>query len=88
MLNNLLYTSGRILLLVFAGVMLKMNIHRHGILPAGSKIFVSNHPSATDPFMIHIISREQTERADHRQGFHRARISAGSCAKCGKSRCL
>jgi len=36
-----------------------MTIRRHVTLPAGSKIFVSNHPSATDPFMIHIISRHQ-----------------------------
>jgi 1-acyl-sn-glycerol-3-phosphate acyltransferase len=58
MLNKMLYTVGRILLLLYAGLMLKLNIHRHGALPAGPKIFVSNHPSATDPFMIHIISRE------------------------------
>jgi 1-acyl-sn-glycerol-3-phosphate acyltransferase len=59
MLNSMLYTVGRILLLVFAGLMLKLNIRRHGILPGGPKIFVSNHPSATDPFMIHIIVRER-----------------------------
>jgi 1-acyl-sn-glycerol-3-phosphate acyltransferase len=58
MLNKMLYTVGRILLLLYAGLMLKLNIHRHGVLPAGPKIFVSNHPSATDPFMIHIMSRE------------------------------
>ena len=58
MLNNMQYTLGRILLLLYAGLMLTLSIHRLGILPAGPKIFVSNHPSATDPFMIHIISRE------------------------------
>ena len=58
MLNNILFTVGRVLLLLYAGLMLKLSIHRHGVLPAGPKIFVSNHPSATDPFMIHTISRE------------------------------
>jgi 1-acyl-sn-glycerol-3-phosphate acyltransferase len=59
MLNNALYTLGRIVLLLYAGLMLKLTIRRLGILPAGPKIFVSNHPSATDPFMIHIIARER-----------------------------
>ena len=59
MLNSPLYTLGRIILLLYAGLMLKLSIRRLGILPAGPKIFVSNHPSATDPFMIHIISRER-----------------------------
>jgi 1-acyl-sn-glycerol-3-phosphate acyltransferase len=58
MLNNMLYRVGRTLLLLYAGLMLKVNIHRHGRLPGGAKIFVCNHPSATDPFMIHIITRE------------------------------
>ena len=59
MLNNTLYTLGRIILLLFGAVMLKLTIQRHGKLPAGPKIFVCNHPSATDPFMIHIIARER-----------------------------
>jgi 1-acyl-sn-glycerol-3-phosphate acyltransferase len=59
MLNNTLYALGRIVLLLFAGLMLKLTIRRLGIMPAGPKIFVSNHPSATDPFMIHIISPER-----------------------------
>jgi len=59
MLNNPLYTLGRLVLLLYAGLMFQLNIRRLGILPAGPKIFVSNHPSATDPFMIHIISPER-----------------------------
>jgi 1-acyl-sn-glycerol-3-phosphate acyltransferase len=58
MVNNSLYTLGRLLLLLYASLMLKLNIHQHGIMAPGPKIFVSNHPSATDPFMIHILSRE------------------------------
>jgi 1-acyl-sn-glycerol-3-phosphate acyltransferase len=59
MLNNPLYTLARLLLLLYAGLMLKLSIRRLGRLPDGPKIFVSNHPSATDPFMIHIISPER-----------------------------
>ncbi|HVM72708.1 MAG TPA: lysophospholipid acyltransferase family protein [Anaerolineales bacterium] len=59
MLNNPLYTLARLVLLLYAGLMLKLSIRRLGLLPAGPKIFVSNHPSATDPFMIHIISPER-----------------------------
>jgi 1-acyl-sn-glycerol-3-phosphate acyltransferase len=59
MLNNPLYALGRIILLLYATLMLKLTIHRQGILPAGPKIYVSNHPSATDPFMIHVITRER-----------------------------
>jgi len=58
MLNNPLYSLGRIVLLLYAALMFKLSIRRQGILPAGPKIYVSNHPSATDPFMIHIITRE------------------------------
>jgi 1-acyl-sn-glycerol-3-phosphate acyltransferase len=55
----MLYSAGWILLWLYAGLMLKMSVQRHGKLPGGPKIFVSNHPSATDPFMIHIIGRER-----------------------------
>jgi 1-acyl-sn-glycerol-3-phosphate acyltransferase len=44
---------------MFALVMLRLDIHRHSRLPSGPMIFVANHPSATDPFLIHMISRER-----------------------------
>jgi len=59
MLQTVLYASVRLMLRFYAGLMLKMDIHHKGLLPAGPKIFVPNHPSATDPFMIHLVSREQ-----------------------------
>ena len=59
MLNHTFYSLGRLILLLFAAVMLKLTIQRHGLLPAGPKIFVCNHPSATAPFMIHMIARER-----------------------------
>jgi 1-acyl-sn-glycerol-3-phosphate acyltransferase len=58
-LEKVLYFVAWAFLWLYATVVLRKSIHRHANLPAGSKIFVSNHPSATDPFMIHIISRQQ-----------------------------
>jgi 1-acyl-sn-glycerol-3-phosphate acyltransferase len=39
--------------------MLRFDIHRYSHLPASPMIFVANHPSATDPFLIHMILRKQ-----------------------------
>jgi 1-acyl-sn-glycerol-3-phosphate acyltransferase len=44
---------------VYGFLLLRMSISRHGKLPVGPKIFVSNHPSATDPFMIHIVTHQK-----------------------------
>jgi 1-acyl-sn-glycerol-3-phosphate acyltransferase len=38
--------------------MFKLNILRLTQLPAGPKILVANHPSATDPFIIHLLVKE------------------------------
>ncbi len=59
MVHRALYVAGRGLLWAYASLMLKLDIHRHELLAAGPKIFVCNHPSATDPFLIHIIARER-----------------------------
>ncbi len=59
MIQKGLYFMAWGFLWLFAQVLLKFSIRRHIKLPLGSKIFVSNHPSATDPFMIHIITRHQ-----------------------------
>jgi 1-acyl-sn-glycerol-3-phosphate acyltransferase len=58
MQNKLLYNFGRTFIRLFAFVMLQMEIQRHADLPAGPKIFVANHPSATDPFLIHLVSSQ------------------------------
>ena len=57
--QKILYFTAWGFLWVYATLVLRKSIHRHDALPAGSKIFVSNHPSATDPFMVHILSRRQ-----------------------------
>lgn len=45
---------------LYARVMLKLDIRWHAApLPAGPKLFVANHPSASDPFLIHLLSFRQ-----------------------------
>ncbi len=58
-LQKILYFAAWAFLWVYGALLLRLSIRRHASLPAGSKIFVSNHPSATDPFMIHIVSRHR-----------------------------
>ncbi len=50
------YWLGRTLIRLYAGLLLSLHIQRQSDLPAGPKIFVANHPSATDPFLIHLLS--------------------------------
>ena len=59
MFQGFLYITGWAFVRVFALVMLRFDIRRHSNLPSGPMIFVANHPSATDPFLIHMISRKQ-----------------------------
>ena len=44
------------LIRLYARLMLKLDIRFRGPLPAGPKLFVANHPSASDPFLIHLLS--------------------------------
>lgn len=55
---NLLYEAARGFVRLYSRLMLNVDIHWYGQLPAGPKIFVANHPSATDPFVLHMLSRE------------------------------
>lgn len=56
MADDLLYTLGRSVVRAYARLMLRLDIHWHHALPPGPKLFVANHPSATDPFLIHLVS--------------------------------
>ncbi len=59
MFQVFLYVTSLTFVRLFALVMLRLDVRRHGNLPSGPMIYVANHPSATDPFLIHIISRNQ-----------------------------
>jgi 1-acyl-sn-glycerol-3-phosphate acyltransferase len=55
---NVFYKVGRGMIRLYSRLMLNMDILWHGEMPVGPKIFVANHPSATDPFVLHLLSRE------------------------------
>lgn len=55
---NFRYETARTLIRLYSRLMLNLDIHWHGRLPLGPKIFAANHPSATDPFLLHLLSRE------------------------------
>lgn len=57
MKTNFLYEAGRIFVRAYARLFLKLDVHWHDRLPDGPKLFIANHPSATDPFLIHLLSR-------------------------------
>ena len=56
---NLLYEIARVSTRIYSSVMMRVDIRWHERLPDGPKLFVFNHPSATDPFMVMLVSREQ-----------------------------
>jgi 1-acyl-sn-glycerol-3-phosphate acyltransferase len=55
---NLFYKAGRGIIRLYSRLMLNLDILWRGEMPAGPKIFVANHPSATDAFILHLLSRE------------------------------
>jgi len=56
--RNYLYEIAVFLVRLYSNLMLKMDVFWHASLPEGPKIFVANHPSATDPFLIHLLASE------------------------------
>jgi 1-acyl-sn-glycerol-3-phosphate acyltransferase len=57
--QKFLYKASWAFVRIFSLVMLRLDILRHTSLPSGPMIFVANHPSATDGFLIHMVSRKQ-----------------------------
>lgn len=52
--GNLLYRFTRAVLRIYSMLMFNMDIEHKVVLPYGPKIFVANHPTLTDPFLLHI----------------------------------
>jgi 1-acyl-sn-glycerol-3-phosphate acyltransferase len=59
MLSEILYRVSRIMIQSYAMLMLKMDVHWRSSLPAGPVLFAANHPSTTDPILIHLISKKR-----------------------------
>jgi 1-acyl-sn-glycerol-3-phosphate acyltransferase len=59
LLQKIFYPLSRAFLWTFAAVMLRFDLKHQSVLPSGPKLFVANHPSATDPFLIHLVSKEK-----------------------------
>ena len=58
MRGNLIYRFTIFCIRVYARIMLQFDVHWHGDLPSGPKLFVANHPSATDPFVLSLLPNE------------------------------
>ncbi|MEW6404019.1 MAG: lysophospholipid acyltransferase family protein [Chloroflexota bacterium] len=43
---------------LYSSLFLQMDVHWHERPPAGPKLFIANHPSASDPFLIHLLSEQ------------------------------
>ncbi len=57
MSSHRLYNFTVRLIRLYARLMLKLDIRWHvAPLPAGPKLFIANHPSASDPFLLHLLS--------------------------------
>jgi 1-acyl-sn-glycerol-3-phosphate acyltransferase len=56
MSSNRLYDLTVQLIRLYARLMLELDIRFLSPLPAGPKLFVANHPSASDPFLLHLLS--------------------------------
>lgn len=55
MKQNLLYLVARNLILLYARLMLHLDISWHAPFPAGPKLIVANHPSTTDPIYLALL---------------------------------
>ena len=58
MLSEILYKVGCNIILGYARLMLKMDVAWHSALPSGPVLYAANHPSTTDPVIIHLISKK------------------------------
>ncbi len=56
MYANFLYKLSVRVIRLYARVMLRLDVHYQSELPFGPKLFAANHPSATDPFLLPLLS--------------------------------
>lgn len=51
---NFLYEIVHLLVWIYSRTVLRMNVYKHTKLQKGAKIYAANHPSFTDPFLLHL----------------------------------
>ncbi len=55
--SKILYTLIRFIVILYARIMFRLDIKKLTQIPTEAVLFAANHPSATDPFLIHIHRR-------------------------------
>lgn len=58
LLATLLYWLSFIVLGAFVTIRLNLRVNRPGSMPNGAKIFIANHPSVSDPFVLSMAIRQ------------------------------
>ncbi len=58
MLLEILYKVSRTVIQSYASLMFKMDVAWRSSQPAGPVLYAANHPSTTDPILIHLISKK------------------------------
>ncbi len=56
-LSTVLYELVRLIVVAYAHLMFRLDVKRHANIPRDAVLFAANHPSATDPFLIHLHRR-------------------------------
>lgn len=56
--THILYSLTRAVVHTYSSMLLHMDVRWHEQPPDGAKLYIANHPSATDPFLIHLLSRQ------------------------------
>jgi 1-acyl-sn-glycerol-3-phosphate acyltransferase len=56
--ESLFYWLTFILLSIYAWVRFNLKVNRPSSMPQGAKIFVANHPSVSDPFLLSMVVRQ------------------------------
>ena len=54
-MQKMLYSLGRTVVLLYVRLMLRLDVHWQAPLPAGPKLIVANHPSASDPLYLTLL---------------------------------
>lgn len=56
MRKNYIYEMIMASVRLYSSLFFRMDVHWHDRPPSGPKLYVANHPSASDPFLIHLLS--------------------------------